>query len=509
MTPARFTAWTLLVVAGFALLAPSTTNAQPPDAGPLPQKSRISKYIPDINAWRTQVRGGIPKEDLKKAREAFKAFATYYADVVKHPEVWKWSQDPKVLKLGEAPPPTLEGDSGLFKEIDRFLLEPGNSRDNLEPADYIREMGVAFDAAFKPLIEEHPEMIVRINAARVLAHVARTGAPAHFPTVTALLANANTPAGVKNYLFVAAGALLAAPDVYEPKVRRHAADAKTVGALVKALQDCIDDPAMLVPGVSLNKPETLTEDQLLVVGYLRRQAVRALGQTKFGRVPGPGGPDDKPLYPAYTLVRVAMADRALVPEPGPAEAAEAAIGLCNMAPIEEQLKGGFRQIKEYNGEVAVEAVTAALVTFAKPRAANPADRTLPWRLYATRLGEALRNWRPLFDPEFESVRPDRFDTKLIPPGVEALNREVVPTVLAPMDKVDFMGVPIVGARVDIEGLQARLTKLRNQPNRPKLLFTNVPATTIEFPPPKKPVVKEPPKKEPDKKGPPKKEPEKK
>lgn len=501
MSVTRFTSWTVLVVAGFALFAPSASGQDPVR----PKKPNTSFII----ELRDRPRGGIDKGDLGKAREVFKAWAKYAADTVAYPEVYKAPQELKVLPIGALPPPTIDGPEGLLHELNRFIIEPGVTRaQNLEPADYVREMGAALDAALKELIETHPDRIVRVNAARVLANVARTGAAAHFPTVTALIANANTPTEVKYYLFQAAGALLNAPDMFELKTRRHAANAETIGKLVKALQDCVEKPEMVVPGVSVSKPETLTEDQLAVVGFVRRQAVKALGNTKFVRVPGPDG--KTPIYPAYTLVRVALSDPNLVPAPGPAEAAEAAIGICNMAPTEEQLKGGFKLIKEYNSDVAIEAVTAALVNFAKPRAANAFDRTLPWRLYAARVGEALRGWRPLFDPDYEISRPTSYNAALIPAGVEELNNVVVPKVLAPMDQVDFQGKPAPGARVDIEGLQSRLNALRNRPKRNTLLFANVPATTIEFPPPKK---AEPPAKEPEKKEPikqePKKEPEKK
>lgn len=479
MTLARVTAWTLFALGGFALLAPTAVAQDPP----FPKKPDTA-FIREL---RDKPRGGIEKTDLKRARESFKAFAKFVADTVAHPGVWRAPQELKVIDPRLEPPPTLEDTertTGLLTEINRMLIEPGVTRTtNLEPADYIREFGAAYDAALKELIETHPERIVRVNAARVLAYVARTGAPAHFATVTGLLANVNTPTEVKYYLLQAAGALLGAPDVNEMRVRRHGADAATVGALVKALQDCVTNPTMLVPGVSLAKPETLTEDQLAVVGFVRRQAIRALGQTKFVTVPGPDG--KTPLYPAHTLVRVALADPNLVPTPGPAEAAEAAIGLCNMAPVAEQLKGGFRPVKEYNSDVAVEAVTTALLTFSKPRA-NPFDRSLPWRTYAARLAEGLRNWRPLFDPDFEPAQPNKYNPALVPPGVEGLVRDVIPMVLAPMDKVTFDGKPDTTATVDVPKLQKRLSEMQARPKRNTQLFAGVAETSIEFPPPAPP-----------------------
>jgi hypothetical protein len=276
-------------------------------------------------------------------------------------------------------------------------------------------------------------------------------------------------------LFQAAGAVLSAYDPNEPKMRKHSTDAKAVGALVKTLDDCVNTPALLFAGLPAGaKAEDLTLDQLAVIGLVRRQAVRALAQTKFVSFPGPNG---KMVYPAHTLARVALGDPAFAPAPGPAEAAEAVIGLCNMAPVAEQLKGGFASVKGYNADVAVEAILTALVTFASPRAANVFDRSLPWKTYALRIAEAMRNWRPLFDPEYDPTQPAKYDPSLIPPIVEAMYKEVIPKVLAPMDGV--------GPKVEIEWLRKRLADVRNRPNRKTELFSGVPQTSIEFAPPKK------------------------
>lgn len=490
MSRTRLVAWTLLAAGGFALVAPPA--AAQADLPKRPDSSLIIQY-------RDQPNGGIGKDELKAARESFAKTAKYYADLIAHPAVWKASQDFKLDTPGVRVP-TIDGPNGILAELDRFLIEPmpNSSKPNREPADYVREFGAAFDAALKNLIETHPETIVRINAARVLAHVARTGAPAHFETVTALLGNAPTVLApdwltrahdrivalrnptrteVKFYLFHAAGALLAANDPNDIKIRKHAVDAKTVGALVKVLDDCVTDPAMLLAGLPAGKPDEIAPDQLAVIGMVRRQAVRALAQTKFASLPGPDGKTK--LYPAYTLARVALGDPALVPAPGPAECAEAAIGLCNMAPVEE--KGGrYIADKAYNADVAAEAVLTALATFAKPRASNAFDRSLPWRSYALRTAEGLRNWRPLFDPEYDILQPTKYDPKMIPPTVEELYSKVIPKVLAPMDKVDGSGKPDATARVDIEWLLGRLAEARVRPNRNTLMFKGVEKTSIDF-----------------------------
>ena len=163
---------TLLFVVGFALICPAPALAQQPR---LPQKPGFM-FVSLITDYRDLRRGGIPKDDLPKVREAMKKLAKYYADLISHPAVWNASRnfknDPRFGQI-----PTIDGDNGILHDLDRFLIEPvpTNLQNNLEPADYIREIGAALDAALKPLIESNPEQIVRINAARVLAHVARTG----------------------------------------------------------------------------------------------------------------------------------------------------------------------------------------------------------------------------------------------------------------------------------------------------------------------------------------------
>ncbi|MFM8271743.1 MAG: hypothetical protein ACKODX_05345, partial [Gemmata sp.] len=388
MTFARSAAWILLAGAGFALFA-GPARAQP---AALPKQDNTA--FTKVREYRDIGRGGIPKDELKAAQGHFAKFASYFAEVLKHPLVYRAPQEFKPLPP-EQRHMTIEGEFGVLKVLEPYILEPGvGAKAGADGAVYVRELGAAFDAALRALIENDPEPIVKVNAARVLAYVCRGGSPAHYATLTELLGNANTRTEIKYYLFHAAANLLAASDPNWLKTRNHVAQTdnpKVVGALVKVLDDCVTNPALLVPGLPGNKADQATPDQLTVVALVRRQAVKALAQYRFAAA---ADADGKPLYPAHTLVRVAMSDPALLPAPGPADAAEAVIGICNMAPVEA--KGDKTVPVKYNADVAVEAVTAALVTFAEPRAADPFDRRLPWRTYSLRIAEALRNWRPLF-----------------------------------------------------------------------------------------------------------------
>jgi hypothetical protein len=465
----RSLVWTLLIAAGFALVAPRQASAQEP----IPTRPRGD--ISALTLYREQG-SKAPAAEIKKAREMLKSFAQYYSDVIAHPLLWKSPQDIRAEIPPQFPFNALDGEKGVFKDMDRLLLVPEvNGKFTAEQADYVRDLGAELDKALSNLIQTNQEKVVRINACRALAHVARTGAPAHYETITPLVASPDTPPELKQYALQAAGALLSAIDATEPKVRKHSGDAKAVGALVKALEDCVNTPGLLVPGF---KADTATGDQFVVVAFMRRQAVRALGNAKFATLPGPDGL--APLFPAYTLARVALGDETFVPLPGPAEAAEAVIGLCNMQPPPP--KGA-----KYNADVAVEAVVAGLYRFAAPRATNPGDRTLPWRHYSIRLAEALRAWRGLFDPDFDPTQPNGYNAALVPPALADLYKEVLPKVLAPIERVDANGKPDATARVEVETvLRDRLRTMRASPNRSKTLFTGVPGTNVEFALAKKP-----------------------
>jgi len=462
---ARGSLWTLRLLFGFMLLSgPVLAQDQ------LPAKN--SDAVSEVNARLSKESRGIPPEDLPRVKQQFLLFAKYYADLISNPTFYKASIDPK---LGSPPTriPTFDRNSqtGILSDIDRYILEPNpTTRVSDEKNDYIRELGIAFDAALKPLIETSTERIIRINAARLLAEVCRSGAAALWPTVTAFLANANTAPEIKNYILQAAGNLLAAYNTKEYKYRTHSNGAKEVGALAQAITTCIVNSGHLVPGF---KEAEATAEQNAVLQFVRRQAVKALGQVRYVSIPGPDG--KQIMNPSYTLVQICVSDPKIIPAPSPSECAEAVIGLCNMSTsvFNSPFKG-------YNNAGAVEAISAGLVTFATART-DPADRSLPWRNYSFRLAEAFKNWRPLFDPVSDATQPGNFDAGSVPPIVNDLISRVQTLILAPIDKVDINNKPDPNSAVNIEGLKDFRNQLRDSPNRRQLLFANSPNTVIYSP----------------------------
>jgi hypothetical protein len=201
--------------------------------------------------------------------------------------------------------------------------------------------------------------------------------------------------------------------------------------------------------------------------------VKALGQVRFAGIAGPDG--KQMIYPAYTLVQICVSDPKIVPPPTPSECGEAAIGLCNMS-----ISMYNSPVKGYNNAGAVEAIAAGLVTFASPRS-DATDRSLPWRNYSYRLGEAFKNWRPLFDPIFDPTQPGNFDANAVPPVVNDLIARVQTMIIVPLEKVDINGKLDPNSAINIEGLKDFRDTLRNSPNRKPLLIPSNPETVIYSP----------------------------
>ena len=426
MLSTRFYSWTLLAASGFALvLASQATMARQPNKDDLP------KPFPNILAFRDN------PADLKKAKEAFTTFAKYQADYISHPKVYSTPQEFSPI------PGKVQTSDQIIVDMSRFILVPlpGNQI-GPDQADYIRELGLALDTELKIAIEQNGTAVVRVNATRLLAAACRSGATAHFSTVTSLITNANTPAEVKYYAFQAAANLLAAYDLNDYPTRKHANKPKEVSDLIAALQAAITKPNAIIPAPGTGGPLPL--DQVEVLTFIRRQAVRALAQVRFGEKIA-GGPD---LHPAFTLAQIAISDPAIVPPPTETEVAEAVIGICNMAPPTRAAD------KEPYAYAMADAVATGIATFATRRAAAPLDKSLSWRNYGARISDGLKSWRPLFDPVYNPLKPTAFSAASVPKIVDDLQAEADKRVLVPMFEAN--------GTVDVNGLkQFRDNTLRN------------------------------------------------
>ncbi|HEY3787981.1 MAG TPA: hypothetical protein VGL71_03960 [Urbifossiella sp.] len=406
MAPILSAFWSVLAIGGLALAFVSEeTQARQPAKDDLP------KSPPNILGFREA------PPDLKKAKDAFSAFAKYNAEYIANPRVYSTPQEFVPPRTG-VPVQTVEQ---LISELNRHILVPlPDSRINVDNADYIRELGLALDTELKAVIEQNPTPIVKMNAMRMLAAACRSGATAHYPTITEFIKNPNTSPEVKYYAFQAAGNLLAAYDLNDYGTRGHSNKPKEVSDLIAALQNAIVNPNAILPAPADNAPRSPEQNDVLT--FIRRQAVKALGEVRFSEKVQ-NGPY---LYPAFTLAQVATSDPAIVPPPTETEIAEAVIGICNMAPPAKPAD------KEPYAYAMTEAVATGLVAFATRRAASQQDKSLAWRSYGARLSDAMKGWRALFDPLFNPAKPAVYSPASVPKPVAELVPEADSRILVPM-----------------------------------------------------------------------------
>jgi hypothetical protein len=451
MPPVRVVLSGLLAAAAVAAVGdPAALTAQPPAKLDLP--TRPSTFADIANVYKTAGTNtnGIPKADLPKARATFDATAKFYADTVSHPRVHTFAQEFTTLPPPLGSPPTIDQ---LIVEINRMLLVPSpvpvyypnsgilySTTTNRFDADYIREMGAAFDKALGEVIAKHPERVVRVNAARMLAAACKSGAHAHYPTVTGLISDKGTDPEIKYYALHAAANLLSAYDINDPKTRKHSNDPAAVGALVAALQDAVtkQDAFLKLAPVEVAKGDVrqvLPPDMVAPHLFIRRQAVKALAQCRYAEFEVEKG---KKLYPAHTLALVAVSavpvdsfelkgDK-LEPvklTPGPADTIEAVLGICNMSP-----PPGQKAVREKYAAAMADVVATGVVTWATLKKSNPADKSLPWKGTALRLADALTTWKGVFDPLY--FPGQTADAKVAPAVVYQLSDAVMLNVATPL-----------------------------------------------------------------------------
>jgi hypothetical protein len=420
MPASRFLSCTLLAAGFLALVvAMRPATAQP-------GKDDLPKPPPNITGYKDNA-----GKDLNKAKGDFITFAKYQADIISHPKIYSVPQE-FVPPKGPVVPTT----DALITELGRSIITPApGSNIGIDQADYIRELGIALDQELKIVIDRNATPVVRLNAMRMLAAACKSGAQVHWPTITGYISNPNTPGELKYYAFQAAGNLLAAYDLNDYSARKHAHKPKEASDLIAALQNAILKPGAIVPAPPAGV--AMTPEQIDVLRFIRRAAIRALGQVRYSDRVANGAPD---LYPAYTLAQVAESDPAIQPPPSETEVAEAVIGLCNMSPPSKTAE------KEPYAYATADAILTGITTFATQRAAAPLDTSIAWRSYGARLSDALKAWRPLFELGYSPAKPLAVTPGAAPKIVDDVVNESETRVLKPMYEKN--------GTVDLNGLRA-------------------------------------------------------
>lgn len=372
----------------------------------------------DLNSGKVRIKG----PELKNNQAILKQFAQF--------SVYRLTFDSyyNLPESGELKPRTAEQNLDLLiSDLNSRLLVPTPDRDlsrlTPEQGDYIIEYGAALDAAIADVFAKNPPAIIRVNAARFLAIAAKSGAPAHGKTLTAMLNNTYfkdktgkplpTPPEVLLYALRGAENFLAAYDITalnSPFVTRHALPDAELVVLVKILDDMVLKGPPVAELASISKvdssglptnlavppapaaegdkavtpaapsaPAQLLPEQVAVVKYYRRAALKALAKVRFDVVGGKGVPE---IRVGYTLAKVASNDSTLSMPASAADSAEAVIGLANVIPS-----------VYLNVDVWAIALAQGLANMAAPRLADDADLSLPWKQTAARVSASLATLR--------------------------------------------------------------------------------------------------------------------
>ena len=378
-------------------------------------------------------------------KQLLEEMAKYYIYPITQPETYFAITKEDVdlpIKSFEAPSLT-KVFNGLKSQL--VIVAPGSNLPATQVA-YAREFGVACTKAIKDIFAKGPPPIVRINALRVLALVAETGAPAPWPLIAEQLAKKNEkdpPLDVLFYGLRAAEGALASYDADRGLKDKNWVQKKAYFDLVSLVDEFGNNPPdAIVSKTFLSESSTtatlttnpkapkaaLTIEQRASVQAFRLNAIRALAKVKTDviRIDGakPGDPE-RVVRPLFTLARFCVTDNSLIAPPSAREIGESLLGIANMTLSETvdplifaavitrgTIDFGVQKSKEQNqtGEKAVSS--------------------LPWKVYGTKLEASFAVW----EKEVQSFR-----TKLPKEGKElivATVQQATRDYFAPMAKTD-------------------------------------------------------------------------
>jgi hypothetical protein len=458
------------------------------EANPLP--NNWASQISDLRTGKLKTAG----PNLQANRQLLRQVAQFF--------VYKCTLEQyyEIRDTGELRPrqPEQVFDS-VLRDLEGWLLIPafddgtgrGGSSFTQDQGDYIREFGAAIDEAVSAVLAKDPPPVIRINAGRLLALAARSGAPAHYPTVQKLLTNnfpvrgkeAPTPPELLLYALKAAEGLLSAPDpvwqfITDPKVRfRHTVGDEQLVPFVKLLQELavrgpagvaekaappVDAPPAAAappvdaPPAAAGKTElqaaVLTPEQTAVLRYFRREAVRALAQVRPDKL---GGGKLEVVRPAFTLAQIAVSDASIPLAPSVPEMAEATLGLMGIAPTSD-LNGGewltvigqgmFRVVQGRNDPDPVK------------------NMSVPWKVYSARVALALARLR----------QGTRTNPRLVPLAaqVNGLADIITNDVVGPLEKFDQ--TKVAASQPSQEGLLTWLNNRSATAGASRSLYTDDP-----------------------------------
>jgi hypothetical protein len=218
-------------------------------------------------------------------------------------------------------------------------------------------------------VVKNPQIIVRINAAMLLASVAKTGYEETTDILVELIQDPAENEGVKFWAFRGLKDFfhLGAGDNLDP-FRNKEREARCVQALLDYL------------GRKPSVGAAASAEELEAVAYVRREATAALGET---RAPAESRLQNKQRVierqTALALLHI-LNKEGVTPPPDFSEQVAAAIGICQLR---------YRMCDEYQVDYAAHQVGRFIVDFIQHRNNEQAKKRYAWKITAVHLSEAL------------------------------------------------------------------------------------------------------------------------
>jgi HEAT repeat protein len=294
-----------------------------------------------------------------------------------------------VFQLTEPQFHAAQGTDGMSKLVRdasaRMLFQPPRAKQNAQQKQFVEEFGKIMVANLDK-VTGNSKPVVRLNAARMLSEVARTGYDgAAEPCLTILQKDDSD--GVKFWALRGLRNLFAI--VEDPALDDQGVSIFSRRDLNQAAQNtnkdlerrCVVALCNYVTRKNEIAPDT-PANQLDGLRYVRREAIRALGHVRMQSVRKQfNGPVE--VRPALVLLRVANGDNP-APEPSIAERVEAIIGFCQLYTDRE---------RDLNVDYAMFHLGQALIAIGEFRLANMTNEDIPWKERANDLQAALEGWQ--------------------------------------------------------------------------------------------------------------------
>lgn len=281
-----------------------------------------------------------------------------------------------------------DGMDGVVRDLDKRLADAGRKATT---ESFVKEFTKAALGCVREVLQ-NDRAIARVNGARLLARLAGTGQEDVLDVLTETLRDPKQNDAVKLWALRGFTTFfnLSRTEVtgrVKDEQREHNAILALLEYLtrkpspeiekdLKTLATKVDSPSL-----ADEMEERNAREELAAVRYLRRDNVRALGETRY---PALVGKDKKPLPNALTalaLLRVLRKDGTAV-EPELSEQLEAAIAVCQL---------NAELTPDYQADYAAALVGHFLVEFIQScvESRGAQDKREPWKIHIVRLIQAL------------------------------------------------------------------------------------------------------------------------